>query len=301
MKISIQDLRYVLALAETQHFGRAAAACYVTQPSLSNQLKNLETRLGSALFERSRKHVMITDFGKQFVTKAQDIIRLMEDLETMQEDPFVGDLKVGIFPTLGPYLLPLIMPGLITQFPSLRFIVSEEKTATIHQQLRDGDLDCILAAEPLIAPYFEHKHLFDDAFFLAVYPEHPLSSRTQVSIDDLRHEPLLLLEDGHCMRDQALSVCALAGTPAREDYRATSMETLRYMVAAKVGITLIPALAIPENSDPKALDKNVVYIPFSGQPLERKIGLYWRKGAAKKQVFSAISESIKNGMRMSIS
>jgi LysR family hydrogen peroxide-inducible transcriptional activator len=283
MKISIQDMRYVLALAETRHFGRAAQACYVTQPSLSNQLKHLEKRLGTPLFERSRKHVMITPFGQAFVTRAQDIIRRIEDLETMQEDPFVGDLKIGLFPTLAPYLLPQLMPKLIETFPTLRFIVSEEKTLTLIQKLRDGDLDCILAAAPLSEPRFEHRHLFDDDFVLAVYPEHPLASHEQVSLQDLR-EPLLLLEDGHCMRDQALSVCTLAGTSAREDYRATSMETLRYMVAAKVGITLIPELAIPH---PRATETQIRYIPFDHPP-QRKIGLYWRKSSEKTRVFEAL-------------
>jgi len=296
MKISIQDLRYVLALSETQHFGRAAKACFVTQPSLSNQLKNLETRLGTALFERSRKHVMITDFGKQFVARAHDVIQLMDDLETMQDDPFVGDLKIGIFPTLAPYLLPRVMPTLITDFPTLRFIVSEGKTATIHQQLRDGALDCIIAAAPLTEPHFDHQHLFDDAFFLAVYPEHPLASRTEVSLQDLKNERLLLLEDGHCMRDQALSVCTLAGTPAREDYRATSLETLRYMVAAKVGITLIPELAIPKAS--AVTDNRVIYIPFSGQRIQRKIGLYWRKRSSKTQAVDAIASVVQHKFEM---
>jgi LysR family transcriptional regulator, hydrogen peroxide-inducible genes activator len=288
MKISIQDLRYVLALAKTLHFGQAAKACFVTQPSLSNQLKNLEKRLDAKLFERSRKHVMITDFGQQFVTKAKDIIQRLEDLEKMQNDPFTGDLKMGIFPTLAPYLLPKIMPKLIQKFPALRFIVSEEKTATLIQKLKDGELDCILAAEPLSDTQFTHQHLFSDSFLLAVYPSHPLASKPQVTLQDLRHEPLLLLEEGHCMRDNALSVCALAGTPAHEDYRATSMETLRYMVAAKVGITLIPKIAIPRDSQTSA--QSVIYIPFRDHHVQRNIGLYWRKSSGKTSVFEAIEQ-----------
>ncbi len=291
MKISIQDLRYVLALAKTKHFGQAAKACFVTQPSLSNQLKHLETRLGAPLFERSRKHVMITDFGQQFVTKAKTILQQIDDLESLQDDPFTGNLKMGIFPTLAPYLLPKIMPKLIQKFPALRFIVSEEKTATLVQKLKDGELDCILAAEPLSDTQFTHQHMFTDSFFLAVYPSHPLASAPQITLQDLHHEPLLLLEEGHCMRDNALSVCALAGTPVHEDYRATSMETLRYMVAAKVGITLIPEIAIPRDTQTSA--QSVIYIPFKDHRVQRHIGLYWRKQTSRKMVFEAVFASLK--------
>jgi LysR family hydrogen peroxide-inducible transcriptional activator len=263
----------------------------VTQPSLSNQLKHLEKRLGAQLFERSRKHVMITEFGRQFVARAKDILQQMDDLETMTDAPFTGNLKMGLFPTLAPYLLPTIMPKLIDTFPTLRFVVSEERTAQLVQQLKDGSLDCILAAEPLAETQFAHTHLFGDAFFLAVYSDHPFASRSHVSVQDLRHEPLLLLEEGHCMRDHALSVCALAGNSSHEDYRATSMETLRYMVAAKIGITLIPELAVPK--PPADTSKRVVYIPFRDRSLQRNIGLYWRKNSGKSAVFEAIVMAIK--------
>lgn len=295
MKINIQDLYYVLALSKTCHFGQAAKQCHVTQSNLSNQLKRLENSLGATLFERSKKHVRLTDFGERFIAQAKDIVERMQVLETIREDPFSGTLKLGIFPTLAPYLLQRCMPALTDTFPRLRFILSEEKTADLIAQLEQGELDCIVAASPLDKRTFTAQPLFTDPFCLAVYKGHPLAQKKTIRLSALQNEALLLLEEGHCLRDQALSVCHLSGIQIREDYRATSLETLRYMVAAKVGITLIPDIAISAAN--KHAETGIIYLPFTAPKPQREIALFWRKTNSRDAVYKKIGECIEKQVK----
>lgn len=284
MRITIQDLHYVIALADTLHFGKAAQRCHVTQPNLSNQLKSLENRLGNTLFERSRQQVGLTSFGQRFVDRARHIVMQMSELEALVSDPFSGDIHIGLFPTLAPYFLPVAMPILGAAFPKIKFMLREDKTPTIVDALQKGELDCIFAAEPLALP-MASRRICEDIFFLAVYPAHPFAQKTVVSFAELQEERLLLLSDGHCLREQALSLCQISGAVAREDYRATSLETLRYMVAAGVGITVMPQMACRDND-------GLVYIPFSGEAPRRKISLFWRKMSQKTALFEAMGEAL---------
>ena len=278
--MNIRDLRYLVALAEHRHFGRAAEASFVSQPTLSTQIRKLEEELGVTLVERAPRRVMMTPIGREIVERARHILREIEQLhETARRsaDPEAGSIRLGIFPTLGPYLLPHAIPIVRKRFPKLELLLVEEKTEVLLQQLREGRLDVAILALPLHDDSLHIEFLFEEPFLLAVSCTHPLASRRSIVLDDLRHQRLLLLEDGHCLRDQALDVCHMAGTSERSGFRATSLETLRQMVAAEVGITLLPQLAV---SAPIPVTPGISLIPFQSPSPHRRIGMAWRRSSA---------------------
>ncbi|MCI1709072.1 MAG: DNA-binding transcriptional regulator OxyR [Chiayiivirga sp.] len=278
--MNLRDLRYFIALADQRHFGRAAEACFVSQPTLSTQIRKLEDELGVALVERAPRRVMLTPVGRDIAERAR---RVVAEVEQMKEsarrsrDPQAGTVRLGLFPTLGPYLLPHVIPRLRTEFPRLELLLVEEKTEVILRQLREGRLDAGVLALPLHDEQLHVEFLFEEPFLLAVPETHPFAQRPAVTMKDLAHESLLLLEDGHCLRDQALDVCALAGAGEKTGFRATSLETLRQMVAANVGITLLPALAVQA---PVPRSDAIRLLPFRGTPPSRRIAMVWRKSSA---------------------
>ena len=232
--MNLRDLRYFIALAETRHFGRAAEACFVSQPTLSTQLKKLEEELGVTLFERAPRNILLTPAGEQILRHAKlalSHVSTMQEIAKHTKDPESASIRLGIFPTLAPYLLPHVVPKLRKRFPNLELLLIEEKTEILIQQLRDGRIDAAILAEPLIEEQFESMHLFTEPFVLALPENHPLSKQRTLGLGELEQQHLLLLEDGHCLRDQALEVCALSGASEKEGFRATSLETLRQMVA----------------------------------------------------------------------
>jgi LysR family hydrogen peroxide-inducible transcriptional activator len=278
--VNLRDLQYLVALADHQHFGRAAAASFVSQPTLSTQVKKLEDELGVALVERAPRRVMLTPIGREIAERARRILGDVAELkETARRtrDPEAGTVRLGLFPTLGPYLLPHVIPRLRERFPRLELLLVEEKTAVILRQLREGRLDAGVLALPLHDDQLHVEFLFDEPFLLAVPGGHPLAGRESVAIGDLAHESLLLLEDGHCLRDQALDVCGLAGAGEKTGFRATSLETLRQMVAANVGITLLPSLSV---QPPVPRSDNIRLLRFSGRAPHRQIAMVWRKSSA---------------------
>lgn len=285
--MNLRDLRYLVAVAEHKHFGRAAEACFVSQPTLSTQLKKLEAFLGVTLIERSNRQVMLSPAGELIVTQAQKILREVNTLTSMAEqfrDPLGGEFRLGIIPTLAPYLLPKILEPLRAAFPNLRLQLTEAQTAQVTRQLKQGDLDAILLALPLNEENICEVVLFDEPFLFAVGQRHPKAQQSQVTLDDLEDEQVLLLEDGHCLRDQALEVCSTHRATENTNFRATSLETLRQMVAADAGITLMPQLAVQQRDDA------VRYIPFAGEPPHRVIGLCWRTTSTRAPLLQEMSD-----------
>ncbi len=278
--MNLRDLRYLIALADLRHFGRAAASCHVSQPTLSTQIRKLEEELGVALVERAPRQIMLTPVGRDIVERAR---RVLADVEQMREtarrttDPEAGSVRLGIFPTLGPYLLPHVVPGLRARFPRLELLLVEEKTEALLAMLRDGRLDAAILALPVHEDWLEMEFLFEEPFMLAVPGKHPLASHRDLQLAELVDQHLLLLEDGHCLRDQALEVCTLSGAGEKEGFRATSLETLRQMVAAGVGITLLPMLAI---KPPVPASPNLKLLNFKKPPPSRRIAIAWRKSSA---------------------
>ena len=290
--MNLRDLRYFIALAETRHFGRAAEACFVSQPTLSTQLKKLEEELGVALFERAPRNILLTPAGEQILRHAKlalSHVGTMQEIAKHTKDPESASIRLGIFPTLAPYLLPHVVPKLRKRFPNLELLLIEEKTEILIHQLRDGLIDAAILAEPLTEEQFESMHLFTEPFVLALPEKHPLSNQLTLGMGELEQQHLLLLEDGHCLRDQALAVCALSGASEKEGFRATSLETLRQMVAAGVGITLLPMLAV---KPPVPKSPYIRLLPFRNPAPTRRIALFWRKSSVRGAFLRDLGQQI---------
>jgi LysR family hydrogen peroxide-inducible transcriptional activator len=288
--MNLRDLRYLVALADHRHFGRAAEASFVSQPTLSTQIRKLEEELGVELFERTPRHVMLTEVGSRIVERARVVLRESDhirDIARRTQDPESGSLRIGLFPTLGPYLLPHVVPRVRERFPRMEMLLFEEKTEDVLHGLRDGHLDVGLLALPVHDDQLHEEFLFEEPFVLAVPSEHPLAGhRGPVSSNVIEGQSLLLLQEGHCLRDQALEVCRLAGAAERTGFRATSLETLRQMVAAGVGITLLPMLAV---RPPVAEPESVELIAFTDPPPSRKIAMFWRKTSAYRDFLPGLA------------
>jgi len=291
--MNLRDLRYLVALSEHKHFGRAADASFVSQPTLSTQIKKLEDELGVALVERTPRKVLLTDVGREIVLRAREVLNEVEQIKAIARrtlDPESGTLRLGIFPTLGPYLLPHVVPMIRERFPRLELLLVEEKTEAVLRQLREGRLDAGILALPVHDHQLHSELLFEEPFVLAVPDGNPLASRKSLRMDDLADQSLLLLEDGHCLRDQALEVCQLAGAGEKVGFRATSLETLRQMVAANVGITLLPTLAV---KPPIPQVDHVRIIEFRGHAPSRRIAMIWRKSSAMGEFLGSLADLLR--------
>jgi len=290
--MNIRDLKYFIAVAETKHFGKAAERCFVSQPTLSMQLKKLEEELSIQLFERTSKQVLITSDGEKLLEKARAVLRDVDQLKQVAQnlqDPYAGTLRVGIIPTMGPYLLPRLMPLLADRFPSLKIILCEDKTDVIVKKCQQGELDAIILALPVDDDGLVTQELFSEPFFVALPKSNPLAQKKQVKLSDLENENLLLLADGHCLRDQALEACRLTGATTETGFQATSLETIRHMVAANAGITLLPKMAV--DSVPE--QPEVVIRPFEGTAASRLVGMLWRETSAHRLCCEAIAAAIR--------
>lgn len=289
--MNLRDLQYLIAVADLRSFNQAADKCHVSQPALSNQIRKLEETLGVILFERNNKRVMITESGEQIVTLARRILSQVDDMHEIArsaQDPLTGKFRLGAFPTLSAYIFPDLVPKIVRSMPKLKLVLVEEKTHVLLERLKRGELDAALLALPVTDDQLDAELLFEDEFLLAVQPTHPLAKHQTVTQDDLHHYRLLLLDEGHCLRDQALSVCQLAGMEEEQDFRATSLETLRQMVKAGTGITLMPKIAIHKN------EADICYIPFAAPAPHRSIALVWRKTSARKAVISLLQKLFLN-------
>lgn len=276
--MNLRDLHYLVAVNDLSSFSQAAEQCYISQPTLSSQIKKLEIYLGITLFERGNKTVMTTETGEQIVAVARRILREVEAMKGIAEqarDPFAGKFRLGAFPTLSTYIFPELVNDIKAVFPKVKLILIEEKTAQLITLLRAGEMDAALVALPVIEDFLLSEKLFDDEFMLAVSFKHPLAKRAFIDQVELVNYKLLLLDEGHCLRNQALEVCRLNHAEEEQDVRATGLETLRQMVRAGTGITLMPKIAIRKS------DEGIQYIPFNKPVPKRMIGLVWRKTSAR--------------------
>ena len=289
--MNLRDLQYLVALAETRHFSRAAQRCHVSQPTLSAQLKKLEQFLGVALIERQPRHVALTAAGTAVVERARRMLRDAEDIRALaraSQDPLGGQLKIGLIPTLAPYLLPRITPRLKRALPKLQLLLHEHQTVPLIARVVEGELDLALLALPADTQGLETRSLFAEAFLVAMPDRHPLATRRRLKPADLAGEKLLLLEDGHCLRDQALEVCRKIGAE-EQDFGATSLETLRQMVAAGLGFTLLPRLSA---EGPFAAARGLVVRPFAPPSPSRVIGAAWRRSTTRGAAIAAVCDVI---------
>ena len=285
MDISTQMMLYVCAVAKHLNFHKAAQACHTSQPNLSVQIKKVEKALDTLIFERSNKFVTITKNGQSIVRSFREILRKLDQLKLEANSGCNVSLKLGIFPTLAPYILPDILNTIRIKYPQLELIITEDKTQRICSQLETGELDCILAARPITDHQFAHTPLFDDHFLIAISKENPLSNRSTLCISDLDTEKILLLEDGHCLRDQSLDVCQNNLLQIDLSYQFTSLETLKAMVANNSGITFVPQTCIDSNP-------NINYVPISGTVYARHIALFWRKSSSNNQVIQTFCHAL---------
>ncbi len=288
--LKLKDLKYLVAIADTRHFGQAAAKCFVSQPTLSAQLKKLEEYLGVQLIERAPRQVTMTPAGAEICTRARRILESSDDIIEIaraHRDPLAGRLRVGFLPTIGPYLLPDLTPRLSRALPRIEFLLYEYQTAPMLERLHANELDLGILALPVDLDGLAAKKLYDEPFVVALPARHRLAKHPQLQARELQGETLLLLEDGHCLRDQALDVCSRTKIFEHQNFRGTSIETLRQMVATGAGITLLPLSA---SHGPYAQARGVAIRPLVSPVPTRTIGAIWRKSSARLAAIAAVNE-----------
>jgi LysR family hydrogen peroxide-inducible transcriptional activator len=293
--MTITELRYLVALANRAHFGRAAEDCHVSQPTLSTQIRKLEEYLGVSLIERSAKSFSLTAIGQDVVEKARRIVTQVDALLTSTRaphGPLTGPLNLGVIPTLAPYLLPRLLPLVKSHFKRLQLIIHEDLTGHLLERLRGYQIDAALLALPVDGADMEEIPLFDEPFWFACPPQHLLARMTVVTEADMRGEPMLLLADGHCLRGQALAACGRSGADeeAVDDFRAASLETICQLVAAGFGCTLLPALAARAS---QGAERPFVIRPLHSGNGSRRIGLVWRRGYPKAQELALFANLVR--------
>lgn len=294
--MTLQELRYLVALADKGHFVRAAEACHVGQPTLSTQLKKLEDYLGVTLFERNKHHLILTPIGEEIIERARIALDVVEQIRLLARhgrDPMNGPLRLGVIPTLGPYLVPYLLPAIREVYPLLSLLLREDLTVNLIERLRQGRLDMLLLALPVHGDDVETMVLFHEPFVVAVPMGHALEQKKHIDENELADQNVLLLEEGHCMREQALAICGSTASSQREELKATSLETLRQMVAAGVGCTLLPALAAMPGVG-SVLNGLVQIRPFTPPAPTRTIGLVWRRHYPRVAAIKRLAEVILN-------
>ena len=294
--IKLKDLRYLVAVADTGHFGKAAARCFVSQPTLSAQLRKLEEYLGVDLVERQPRQALLTPAGVEVVARARRIVEASDEVVEIarsHRDPLAGRLRIAFLPTIGPYLLPFVAQRLHKALPRLELMLHEHQTEPMLERLRAGDIDMGVLALPVELDGLHAEPLYDEPFVVAMPTAHPLAERKQLRAEDLRGATLLLLEEGHCLRDQALEVCSRIPISEKQDFRGTSLETLRQMVAAGVGITLLPELAVVA---PVAAVANLAVLPFTEPVPQREVGMVWRRSTVNGPLFTEMSRVMRQAV-----
>jgi LysR family hydrogen peroxide-inducible transcriptional activator len=291
---SLQQLRFLAAVAEHRHFGRAAVACAVTQSTLSAGIQELEERLGVTLVERNRKRVMLTSLGEEVVARGRRLISDAEELVDVARggrEPLSGPLRLGVIPTIGPYLVPALMSGLSKEFPKLQLYLREEQTAPLLEKLGAGQLDLALLALPYDISEMEAMELGEDPILVALPPHHPLAHLRCIDRDALARENLLLMEDGHCLRSHALEACRFAGPNRNEVFQGTSLRTVIQMAAGGLGVTLVPQMALASELPS---DGSLVARPLAADAPPRRIALAWRRTSPRKSEFRRFGGYVKS-------
>lgn len=289
--MNFRDLEYLIALEELKHFRKAAEKCFVSQPTLSGQIRKLESELNVQLMERSSRKVIFTQAGLEIVAKAKTILleaKSLKEIAKSHNEPMQGTLHIGLIPTVAPYLLPIIIPAIKQAFPDLELYLHENQTHILLKQLEEGELDCLMLALLPGMQSFKHANLYEEPLELALSDQHPWSSLPKVDLHQLSGEHVLMLADGHCLRDQAMGFCFAAGAIEDNSFKATSLETLRHMISADNGLTLLPQLAIPLNRH----QSGVKYIPFKSPTPSRTISLLSRNNSVRQLCFNNLAELI---------
>lgn len=292
--MTLQELRYLVAIAEQGNFVRAAASCHVGQPTLSTQLKKLEETLGVTLFERNKHRLIPTPIGEQIIEQARvalGVVARIKELARLGLNPMNGPIRLGVIPTLGPYLIPRLLPKIRAAFPKLQLFLREDLTANLLERLRQGRLDALLLALPVRGEDLVSMELFREPFTVALPTGHPLTAKRAISEIELADMNVLLLEEGHCLRDQALEICGAVPSEEREELKATSLETLRQMVAAGVGCTLLPKLAAMPGVG-SVQDGMVEIRPLALPVPFRTVGLVWRHRYPREATVRALGKMI---------
>jgi len=301
--MTLTELKYIVAVARERHFGRAAEACFVSQPTLSVAIRKLEDELGVVLFERGSGEIGVTDIGLRVVTQAQKVLEeaaLLKEIARQGEDPLAGPLRVGIIYTIAPYLLPRLVPTQVEQTPQMPLVLQENYTTKLLELLRQGELDCAIVALPIPDTGLTVEALYDEPFFVAVPAQHPWSARKRIKPDELKDETMLLLGSGHCFRDQVLEVCpefarySAASEGIQRSFEGSSLETIRHMVAAGIGITVMPASSLAVTGSDDAEGRLLRYIPFESPVPDRRVVLVWRKSFPRPVAMQALITSIRD-------
>jgi len=297
--MTLTELKYIVAVAREHHFGRAAEACFVSQPTLSVAIRKLEDELGVVLFERGGSEITVTDIGQRIVTQAQKVLEeaaIIKEIARQGEDPLAGPLRVGIIYTIAPYLLPRLVPTQVEQTPQMPLVLQENYTTRLLELLRQGELDCAIVALPIPDTGLVVEPLYDEPFFVAVPVQHPWAKRNRIAAEELKDETMLLLGTGHCFRDQVLEVCpefarySASSEGIQRSFEGSSLETIRHMVAAGIGITVMPASSLDVT---RPEDRLLRYIPFEKPAPDRRVVLIWRKSFPRPAAMHALIESIR--------
>ena len=308
--MTLTELKYIVAVAREKHFGRAAEACFVSQPTLSVGIKNLEEELQVKLFERSANEVTVTPLGQEIIQQAQSVLEQaaqIKEIAKRGKDPLAGALRLGVIYTIGPYLLPSLVRQMIAQAPQMPLMLQENFTVKLLEMLRTGETDCAVLAEPFPDTGLAIAPLYDEPFMAAVPMSHPLAQQTSVTAEQLKNETMLLLGTGHCFRDHVLEVCpefarfSSHAEGIRKSFEGSSLETIRHMVAAGMGVTLVPRLSVPdaallETPQRQNEDAYVKYLPITdaagGAPPSRRVVLAWRRSFTRYEAVAALRNAI---------
>jgi LysR family hydrogen peroxide-inducible transcriptional activator len=311
--MTLTELKYIVAVARERHFGKAAEACFVSQPTLSVAVKKLEEELELKIFERNANEVTVTPLGEEIVRQAQTVLEqahAIRDIAKRGKDPLAGALRLGVIYTIGPYLLPDLVRQMIRHTPQMPLMLQENFTVKLLEMLRTGEIDCAILAEPFPDTGLAMATLYDEPFFAAVPSHHPLAKTATVTTEALKQETMLLLGTGHCFRDHVLEVCpefarfSSNSEGISRSFEGSSLETIRHMVAAGMGVTLVPRLSIPADALPSpqtASDKTrrkkdddalVKYLPFDGDPPTRRVVLVWRRSFTRYEAIAALRNAV---------
>ncbi len=298
--MTLTELRYIVAVAREKHFGRAAEACFVSQPTLSVAIKKLEEELDVKLFERGASEISMTPLGEDIIRQAQTVIEQaagIKEIAKRGKDPVSGPLRLGVIYTIGPYLLPSLVKEAIARVPQMPLILQEHFTVKLLDMLRTGELDAAIMAEPFPDTGLAVAPLYDEPFMVAVPKAHALAKRKHISAEELKQETMLLLGTGHCFRDHVLEVCPEyarfssmvgdVGEGMRKSFEGSSLETIKYMVASGMGVTVVPQLSVPAEAD-----KHVAYVPFSAPVPTRRVVLAWRRTFTRYEAIAALRNAI---------
>jgi LysR family transcriptional regulator, hydrogen peroxide-inducible genes activator len=316
--MTLTELKYIVALAREKHFGHAAEACFVSQPTLSVSIKKLEEELDCKLFERSANEVTVTPLGEEIVRQAQSVLEQASQIKEIAKrgkDPLAGSLRLGVIYTIGPYLLPDLVRQVISRTPQMPLMLQENFTVKLLEMLRTGEIDCAILAEPFPDTGLAMAPLYDEPFMIAVPSTHELASRDAIDAEELKAQTMLLLGNGHCFRDHVLEVCpefarfSSNAEGIRKSFEGSSLETIKHMVAAGMGVTVVPQLSVPKEASPPATQgkiatKNIAkkklddvplyvrYIPFKGEPPTRRVVLAWRRSFTRYEAIAALRNAV---------